>query len=73
MRTWLSALGTGLVTIAPPLQAHHSPAAYDLRAGVQVEGRITEEPRGEGGFGYDPVFFHAVTGRTFGEIGRPDH
>jgi XTP/dITP diphosphohydrolase len=37
-----------------------------------VEGRITDEPRGEGGFGYDPVFFHEGIGRTFGEIGREE-
>jgi XTP/dITP diphosphohydrolase len=37
-----------------------------------VEGRITDEPRGEGGFGYDPVFFHEGIGRTFGEIGRKE-
>jgi XTP/dITP diphosphohydrolase len=37
-----------------------------------VAGRITDEPRGEGGFGYDPVFFHERIGRTFGEIGRKE-
>ena len=37
-----------------------------------VEGRITEEPRGAGGFGYDPVFFHDGIDRTFGEIGRKE-
>lgn len=30
-----------------------------------VEGSITERPEGEGGFGYDPVFRAAETGRTF--------
>jgi XTP/dITP diphosphohydrolase len=33
-----------------------------------VEGRIAEAPRGDGGFGYDPVFFHPPSGRTFGEL-----
>lgn len=30
-------------------------------------GRILEEPRGEGGFGYDPYFFSDELGKTFGE------
>ncbi len=33
-----------------------------------VEGTITRAPRGTGGFGYDPVFFHPPFGRTFGEV-----
>ncbi len=32
-----------------------------------VEGRILEAPRGEGGFGYDPLFFHEPFGCTFAE------
>lgn len=31
----------------------------------EVEGRITEVPSGEGGFGYDPLFFVPELGRTF--------
>lgn len=31
------------------------------------EGRILEAPQGEGGFGYDPVFFVAELGCTFAE------
>lgn len=34
-----------------------------------VEGLIAPAPRGTGGFGYDPVFFHPPSGRTFGELG----
>jgi XTP/dITP diphosphohydrolase len=30
-------------------------------------GRILEEPRGSGGFGYDPYFFSDELGKTFGE------
>jgi XTP/dITP diphosphohydrolase len=37
-----------------------------------VEGRIAEEPRGAGGFGYDPLFFYPPFGRTFGEVPRAD-
>jgi XTP/dITP diphosphohydrolase len=30
-------------------------------------GRILDVPRGTGGFGYDPLFFHEGLGKTFGE------
>lgn len=33
----------------------------------KVEGIITSEIRGEGGFGYDPVFFYEPFGKTFGQ------
>ena len=33
-----------------------------------VEGCIAPAPAGGGGFGYDPIFFHPASGRTFGEI-----
>ncbi|MBV8841339.1 MAG: RdgB/HAM1 family non-canonical purine NTP pyrophosphatase [Bryobacterales bacterium] len=32
-----------------------------------VEGRILDGPRGTGGFGYDPLFYHEPFGCTFGE------
>jgi XTP/dITP diphosphohydrolase len=32
-----------------------------------AEGRILEGPRGSGGFGYDPLFYHEPFGCTFGE------
>jgi len=34
-------------------------------------GRIAEAPRGDGGFGYDPLFFDPVAGRTAAEL-TPD-
>lgn len=33
------------------------------------EGRILHEPRGTGGFGYDPLFFVPELGATFAELG----
>jgi XTP/dITP diphosphohydrolase len=33
-----------------------------------VEGRIAFEPAGAAGFGYDPIFYHEVMGRTFSEL-----
>lgn len=35
-----------------------------------VEGEILDEPRGEGGFGYDPYFYYPPFGQTFAEIGK---
>lgn len=34
-----------------------------------VEGRILEKPRGEGGFGYDPLFVPEGHEKTFSELG----
>jgi XTP/dITP diphosphohydrolase len=34
----------------------------------EVEGQLTEEPRGTNGFGYDPLFFYPPFGATFGEV-----
>ena len=34
----------------------------------RVEGLITHEPQGQGGFGYDPVFFYDPAKQTFGQM-----
>lgn len=34
-----------------------------------VEGWIAAEPKGDGGFGYDPIFFYPPLGRTLAEVG----
>lgn len=33
-----------------------------------VEGEIAPEPRGDRGFGYDPIFYYPPYGRTLGEV-----
>jgi XTP/dITP diphosphohydrolase len=38
-----------------------------------VEGEIAREPKGAGGFGYDPIFFYPPFGMTFGEAGERKH
>lgn len=43
------------------------PDGVEVVADGSVEGRITEAPRGSGGFGYDPVF--EVDGETLAEMG----
>ena len=35
-----------------------------------VEGSIAPEPRGQGGFGYDPIFFYPPFGCTLAEAGE---
>ena len=37
-----------------------------------MDGLITFEKRGQGGFGYDPVFFYIPANRTFGEMDIKD-
>jgi XTP/dITP diphosphohydrolase len=47
-------------------------AAMRGRASVvvsaKVDGEILEEPRGSGGFGYDPVFYFPALGKAFAEL-----
>lgn len=38
----------------------------------EVWGEIAREPRGENGFGYDPVFYRADLGHTFAELSRDE-
>jgi XTP/dITP diphosphohydrolase len=35
-----------------------------------IEGEIATEPRGDGGFGYDPIFFYPPFGCTLAEAGE---
>lgn len=38
----------------------------------EVAGFLTREPAGTHGFGYDPVFYHPPSGKTFGELPAPE-
>ena len=44
------------------------PDGSEMTAEGRVPGRLTFPPRGEGGFGYDPIFLPETEGRTFGEM-----
>lgn len=44
------------------------PDGRELTFEGRVEGFIAETPRGEGGFGYDPLFVDPASGRTFAEL-----
>lgn len=45
------------------------PDGAELRGSGTLEGAIAAEPRGTGGFGYDPVFVPVGETRTVGELG----
>ena len=51
--------------------AYVGPDGEIVRVG-ETTGRIVLEPRGGGGFGYDPYFLSDDLGQTFGEASRPD-
>lgn len=44
------------------------PGRVILEAEGRVRGRILAEERGTNGFGYDPLFLHPESGRTFAEL-----
>ena len=50
--------------------AHRGSARAIVSA--QTEGVLLEEPRGAGGFGYDPIFYFPTLGKTFAELSRQE-
>ncbi len=54
-------------TASPVCYADEFETATEIFEGV-CEGRIGFEPKGEGGFGYDPLFIPAGYDLTFGEL-----
>jgi len=39
---------------------------------ASAEGVLLDEPRGQGGFGYDPIFSFPALGKTYAEISREE-
>ena len=48
------------------------PTGVALTYEGRCEGLIAEEPSGDGGFGYDPVFYYPPLKKTFGELSRKE-
>jgi len=45
-----------------------TPDRVEFEARGTVEGRIALTPHGDGGFGYDPIFFYPPYGRTLADV-----
>jgi XTP/dITP diphosphohydrolase len=52
-----------VISVAVPMGAA---LTYEGRC----EGLITEEPMGENGFGYDPIFYYPLLKKTFAQLSR---
>jgi XTP/dITP diphosphohydrolase len=49
-----------------------TPSGYAFSFEGSCEGRILQGPQGEGGFGYDPVFYSPELGKSFAEATREE-
>ena len=45
-----------------------TPEGKVIQARGEIHGELTREPRGENGFGYDPIFYYPPFGQTTAEI-----
>ena len=45
-----------------------TPDGQVIQARGEIHGELTREPRGENGFGYDPIFFYPPLGKTTAEM-----
>ncbi len=48
--------------------AAHAPNGAEILAEGRWEGRVLDAPRGQGGFGYDPLFLDLELGRSAAEL-----
>ena len=44
------------------------PNGQVIQARGEIHGELTREPRGENGFGYDPIFYYPPLGKTTAEL-----
>lgn len=70
MALWLSPADAGRVAahFAREPEARPRGSVHCLLADGALPGFIAEAPRGQAGFGYDPVFVDGETGRTLAEM-----
>ena len=45
-----------------------TPEGETIQARGEIHGELTREPRGENGFGYDPIFYYPPLGKTTAEL-----
>ena len=45
-----------------------TPEGQVVQARGEIHGELTRQPRGENGFGYDPIFFYPPLGKTTAEL-----
>ena len=45
-----------------------TPDGRVIQARGEIHGELTREPKGENGFGYDPIFFYPPFGKTTAEV-----
>ena len=45
-----------------------TPDGQTIQARGEIHGELTREPRGENGFGYDPIFFYPPLGKTTAQM-----
>jgi len=45
-----------------------TPEGQTIQARGEIHGELTREPKGENGFGYDPIFYYPPLGKTTAEL-----